>query len=437
LDVERGRTESALAVRYAALLAEVEARRSTPGPHPKPTNGQREQRAKLDIEYSRKMIELAESSPADPMAREALIWVLNKPGKPDIGEYGDEFARAASLLVRHFGDDPEAIRLGLGLEYIQSARRDSLLLGFYVSARGHEGRGLARLALAQYLACKAINVEYARKLGARPKWQVKSEGNVVREIEYDDERYAYQLELRQCDPKQIGDEAVRLFQEVIKEYGDVPYISRSQREYEALLKQPTPKRNGKPLTEEDRRAIEQRLAQMKTLGQVAEARLDEIFNLAEGKPAPEIDGLDMNGKPLKLSDYRGKVVMLVFWGSWCGPCMAQVPIERELVERFKGQPFALLGIDCEADRNTGREVMARERMTWPSWFDGTQGTGPIVSRYHIRGYPSVFVIDAKGVIRSRAGAGYEAVIERLLNELRQPDSSGTRAPSPPRLQRGD
>ena len=126
-----------------------------------------------------------------------------------------------------------------------------------------------------------------------------------------------------------------------------------------------------------------------------------MFNLAVGKPAPEIEGVDIDGKPLKLSDYRGKVVVLVFWGSWCGPCMAQVPHEREFVERLKGKPFALLGVDCEADKDAARQAMARERMTWPNWYDGAPATGPIAERYHVRSYPSVFVLDAKGVIRSR------------------------------------
>ena len=111
-------------------------------------------------------------------------------------------------------------------------------------------------------------------------------------------------------------------------------------------------------------------------GQEAEARLDELLNPAVGKPAPEIDGVDFHGMPLKLSDYQGKVVVVVFWGSWCGPCMALVPHERELVERLKGQPFALLGVDCEEDKDTARGVMARERMTWPNWFDGAPARDP-------------------------------------------------------------
>ena len=149
---------------------------------------------------------------------------------------------------------------------------------------------------------------------------------------------------------------------------------------EALLKEPAPKWNGEPLTDDGRRVIERLLARKKTLGEEAEARLDDMLNLAVGKSAPEIEGLDFNGKPLKLSDYKGKVVVLVFWGTWCGPCMAQVPQERELVERLKGQPFALLGVDCEADKDKARAVMARERMTWPNWYDGPPGEGPIARR---------------------------------------------------------
>ena len=123
--------------------------------------------------------------------------------------------------------------------------------------------------------------------------------------------------------------------------------------------------------------------------------------------------------------------MLVFWGSWCGPCMAQVPHERDLVERLKGQPFALLGVDCEENKDTARGVMARERMTWPNWFDGAVGTGPIAKRYHIRGYPTVFVLDAKGVIRARglSSVGLDDTVDKLLERNEVADfGSGNFAP---------
>jgi thiol-disulfide isomerase/thioredoxin len=382
------------------------------------------------VAYSRRMVELAESSPGDPAARDALLWVINMPGRSDEGPYGDQFARAVALLVRHHGDDPEAVRIGLTLDNVLSPRRDALLMGFYAAAKGREAKGLARLALAQYLARRAEMVKGARTVEGRPKRRFLSGGKVVREDDVTDERYAYTLLARQCDPQIIRAEAERLFEEVIAEYADVPHITRRNREWEALLKQPKPVRNGKPLTAEDRRSLESALARKKTLGQEAEARLDEILNLAVGKPAPEIEGVDVNGKSLKLSDYKGKVVVLVFWGSWCGPCMAHVPQERNLVERLKGQPFALLGVDCEPDKDTARAVMARERMTWPSWYDGAVGSGPIAKRYHIRGYPTVLILDTKGVIRRRGWSDrLEQTVDKLLEEMKQP-ASGQGTPSP-------
>ena len=440
-DVQGRQSEGPIAKQYAKLVAEYEAdqaalrerartRQLAQGPaSPRDKAVVSANRPRdLIADYSRRMVDLAESSPGDPVARDALLWVIEKPGRSDHGDYGDQFARAGSLLVRYHGDDPEAVRIGLTLDNVLTPHRDALLLGFYVTAKGREAKGLARLALAQYLAHKAKTVDYARANEGRPKLRALSGGKVVREFDMSDEDYAYHVGLRQCDSLVISAEAVRLYEEVISEYADVPHITHRDRVREAVLNDPNPKWNGQPLTEEGRRNIERMVARKKTLRQQAEARLDDMLNLAVGKPAPEIEGTDMDGKPLKLSDYKGKVVVLVFWGTWCGPCMAQVPNERELVERLKGKPFALLGVDCEPNKETARSVMARERMTWPNWYDGAPGEGPIARRYHIRGYPSIFVLDAKGVIRSRGGV-YDEFVDKLLEEMKQP-ASGQKASRP-------
>ena len=360
----------------------------------------------------------------DPAARDALVWVLNKPGMRDVAEYGDEFARAAALLVRHHGDDPEAVRIGLGLDNVFSQHRDELLSGFYASAKGQEAKGLARLALAQYLEGQAKYTTHYRATQGRQKMRyigvIGDDGKPFdKEVEQSDEEYAYVVQLRLREPEAMSALAERLYKEVIAEYSDVVHRTLMHRELEALLQTREPRWNGKPLTPQELGKLKELIAKKWTLGAAAQSRLDAMQNLVEGKAAPEIAGVDFDGKPLSLADYRGKVVVLVFWGSWCGPCMREVPHERALAARHKDKPFAVLGVNCDEDKQAAQKAIKDERMAWPNWHDGAPGEGPIAKRYHIRAYPSVFVIDGKGIIRQRQaqGDGLDTAVDALLTEM--------------------
>ncbi len=362
---------------------------------------------------------LAASAPSSPAVRDAMLWVIGK--SQDFGPYTGEFALAANWLVRYFGDDPEAIRVGLDLDNWPNPYRDNLLLTFYASAKSRESKGLARLALAQYLETKATLAERAKKVEGRPTLThddlVRADGTRYSEKELQpDDDFAYLLHLKQCDVSYLRAEAERLYEEVIAVYADVPYITARVRVLEALLKQPEPKpNNGEPLTSDGRRRIATILARRSTLGQAAEDRLDDWHNLSVGKSAPEIRGVDVYGKPLALSNYRGKVVALVFWGTWCGPCMREIPREKALLERMKGRPFALLGVDADAQAEIARKVMDAQGVTWPNWHDDQPGDGPIAKLYHVRGYPTIYVIDAHGKIRSKGALGNE--LDQLVEKL--------------------
>jgi thiol-disulfide isomerase/thioredoxin len=128
-------------------------------------------------------------------------------------------------------------------------------------------------------------------------------------------------------------------------------------------------------------------------------RLENLPNLKVGGIAPEIDANNLEGKRMKLSDYRGKVVMVVFWGSWCGPCMGMVPQEKALWERHRGKPFVLLGINCGDKLDVAKKTVADKKMGWPSWYDGEEIRGPIETDYDVPHWPRIFLIDAKGIIR--------------------------------------
>lgn len=136
-----------------------------------------------------------------------------------------------------------------------------------------------------------------------------------------------------------------------------------------------------------------------TLGEQATNNLRELRGLRLGVPAPEIEGRDLDGVSFKLSDYRGQVVMLVFWAAWCGPCIAAVPHEKEIVERFKGRPFVLIGVNGDGPLKDAQQAVTRHGIPWRSFWDGRDES--ISKAWNIEGWPTTYVIDHEGIIRQR------------------------------------
>ena len=155
------------------------------------------------------------------------------------------------------------------------------------------------------------------------------------------------------------------------------------------------------------------------------ARADSVWianipGLKIGKVAPGMAGEDLDGKSLKLASYRGKVVVLCFWATWCVPCMEMVPHKRDLVDRMAEKPFALIGINADeaSHREKARTAVLKERMNWPSFWDGGFN-GPIQIRYNVDRYPKVYVLDPGGVIRyvDVQGEELDRAVDALLREF--------------------
>jgi thiol-disulfide isomerase/thioredoxin len=120
-----------------------------------------------------------------------------------------------------------------------------------------------------------------------------------------------------------------------------------------------------------------------------------------GKPAPDVTGNDLEGKHMRLSDYRGKAVLLSFWASWCVPCMSLVPHERDLVARTKDKPFVLIGVNGDNDLAAARKAAADKQMTWRS-FKNQQAADKFISGdWGVAGWPTLYLIDQEGIIRKR------------------------------------
>lgn len=156
-----------------------------------------------------------------------------------------------------------------------------------------------------------------------------------------------------------------------------------------------------------------------TLGQEAEQGLFELHNLRIGKMAPDIEANDLDGASFKLSDYRGRVTVLIFWASWCGPCMAMVPDERKLVDRMKNQPFVLIGVNGDSKLDNAKRAVVKESMVWRSFWNGTNGSaGPISHAWNVRSWPTIYVLDGKGVIREKniVGEKLDNAVDSLIKE---------------------
>ena len=98
------------------------------------------------------------------------------------------------------------------------------------------------------------------------------------------------------------------------------------------------------------------------------------------------------------------------------------PHERSLVEKFKGRPFAIVGVNTDSDRTDLKKTIEKEKITWLSFWDGGSTNGPIATKWNIHAFPTVYVLDHKGVIRATnaQGEGLERLLERLVGDADRP-----------------
>jgi hypothetical protein len=94
------------------------------------------------------------------------------------------------------------------------------------------------------------------------------------------------------------------------------------------------------------------------------------------------------------------------------------PHERSLVERLANHPFALIGVDSDKDREALKPLIAKENITWRSFWNGPDGTsGPISTKWNVHGWPTLYILDGKGVIRYKSVGGNPEEIDAMLDKL--------------------
>jgi len=137
-----------------------------------------------------------------------------------------------------------------------------------------------------------------------------------------------------------------------------------------------------------------------------------------GQPATDFAARALDGSNIRLSDYAGRVVLLDFWATWCGPCRTTIPEIAQLYERYHAQGFDVIGISLDTNEEALRSFIATYRMPWQQVFEGKGWQSEIGRTYGVNGIPALFVIDRGGRIRGNElrGRPLEEMIQRLLRE---------------------
>lgn len=327
-------------------------------------------------EIAPRFIDLAEKHPDDPAALDALSWVAMKC------IFGPQCEKALGILARDYSRSErlkEFCEQSLHLYGGPFGPYEDFLRAVLKNSPHRDVRSRACLDLATYLKKAKEKMESWLVLIALPDGLPQPWQGLEADPDF--------LRLKDRGLDKVAAESAALFQEVIDHYSDLrleKWIPHSAVEF-------------------------------------AKGELFELRNLGVGAKAQEIVGKDVHGKPMKLGDHRGRVVVLDF-GSHrsCGACRQFYPKLREFVKQYDGKPVSLLGVSVEDDVKELQALYEKGELTWPMWWDGETGEGPLAKQWVILSMPTFYILDAKGVIRNRGFLQYDeitATVDMLLKEM--------------------
>jgi len=139
-----------------------------------------------------------------------------------------------------------------------------------------------------------------------------------------------------------------------------------------------------------------------------------------GRPAPAYHAVSLAGDSVSLATYRGKVVLLNVWATWCGPCRKEIPELRAIDSRFRGQGLQLIGVTVDADGMQPQiaDFVKEFQMTYVIWHDPGER---VSAQFLILGLPATYLIDRNGILRWKTmgpvapgDASLDAAIKRAL-----------------------
>ena len=139
-------------------------------------------------------------------------------------------------------------------------------------------------------------------------------------------------------------------------------------------------------------------------------------SLVEGTKFPDFDEKDVAGKSFSIANYKGKVVLVDFWATWCGPCVQELPNVLNAYEKYHAKGFEIVGISLDKDESKLTNFTTDKKMTWQQFFDGKVWQNKLAVKYGINSIPATYLLDGEGKIIAKNLRG-EALDEALAKAL--------------------
>ncbi len=139
-------------------------------------------------------------------------------------------------------------------------------------------------------------------------------------------------------------------------------------------------------------------------------------SLKPGVAFPDFAEKDIKGAPISISQYKGKVVLVDFWATWCGPCVAELPNVLAAYAKYHPKGFEIIGISLDQSADKLKSFITDKNMTWQQYFDGLGWESKLGKKYGVNSIPATYLLDGDGkiVAKNLRGPALERELERLL-----------------------